>query len=154
MVPGQGGSHNSDGGRCTSISGNGGGLFSTASNTGNAGEITVTTPTLTMGDGGTISVATEGAGNAGNISLSVSNLTLGSGSQIASSTTGGGAGGTLAVTASELVSISGAGSGLLEHGIEHGECGTDYCLCARLDGCADADDGRWSKDFGGDIGIR
>ena len=47
-----------------SISGNGGGLFSTASNTGNAGEITVTAPTLTMGDGGTISVATEGAGNA------------------------------------------------------------------------------------------
>ena len=41
-----------------SISGQGTGLFSTASNTGNAGEITVTTPTLTMGDGGTISVAT------------------------------------------------------------------------------------------------
>ena len=43
------------------------GIFSTASSTGNAGQIAVSTPTLTVADGGRISVATAGAGNAGNI---------------------------------------------------------------------------------------
>ena len=60
-----------------SISGSGSqpsGLFSTALSTGNAGQITVSTPTLTMADSATISVATSGSGNAGNISLNVSNL--------------------------------------------------------------------------------
>ena len=50
-------------GELVSISGAGSGLFSTASSTGNAGQITVSAPalapvpTLTMADGGKISVA-------------------------------------------------------------------------------------------------
>ena len=99
-------------------------------------------------------MATEGAGNAGNIALNVSNFTLGSGSQIASSTMG--------EWRRRDAGSDGERAGFhfrcrqwfVEHGIEHGECGTDYRFCARLDGCADADAGRWSKDFGCDIGIR
>ncbi len=96
-----------------SISGSGSppsGLFSTASSTGNAGEITVSTPTLTMADGGTISVATEGDGAAGNISLNVSSLNLTGGAQVVSSTTSAGAGGGIAVAATGSVAISGSGS--------------------------------------------
>ena len=73
------------------FSGLGSGLFSTASSTGNAGEITVSTPTLTMADGGTISVATAGAGrDAGNISLNVSDFTPDRWWRVVSSTSGDG----------------------------------------------------------------
>ena len=102
------------------------GLFSTAStasSTGNAGQITVSTPTLTMGESGTISVATEGSGSAGNIALNVSNFTQTGGAQVESSTSGAGAGGTLELTASELVSISGAGSGLFSTASGTGNAG-------------------------------
>ena len=120
---GQGGSVTVAASGSVSISGLETGLFSTASSTGNAGEIAVSTPTLTMADGGTISVATEGAGNAGNIALNVSTLTQTGGAQVVSSTTGDGAGGTLAVTAGELVSISGAGSGLFSTASSTGNAG-------------------------------
>ena len=95
-----------------SISGQGTGLFSTTSGTGNAGQVNVFTPTLTMGDGGTISVATSGAGNAGNIALNVTNFTQTGGARVDSSTTGGGLGGDLTVTAANSASISGSGTGL------------------------------------------
>ena len=120
---GQGGSVTVTATESVSFSGLGSGLFSTASNTGNAGRSRLSTPTLTWANGGTISVATEGAGAAGNISLSVNNLSLAGGAQIVSSTTGDGAGGTLAVTASELVSISGAGSGLFSTASSTGNAG-------------------------------
>jgi filamentous hemagglutinin family protein len=112
---GQGGSVTVNAANSMSISGSGGspsGLFSTASSTGNAGQITVSTPTLAMGDGGTISVATSGAGNAGNIALNVSNFTQTGGARVDSSTSGSGAGGDLVVTAANSASISGSGTGL------------------------------------------
>jgi large exoprotein involved in heme utilization and adhesion len=112
---GQGGSITANAGQSIAISGGGSqasGLFSTASSTGNAGQIAVTTPTLAMADGGRISVATQGAGNAGNITLNVGNLTQTAGSTIDSSTSGAGQGGDLTVTAANSVSISGAGTGL------------------------------------------
>ena len=99
------------------------GLFSTAESTGSAGQIAVSTSTLTMGDGGTISVATTDIGNAGSISLNVSNFTQTGGARVESSTTGDGAGGTLGLTASELVSISGAGSGLFSTASSTGNAG-------------------------------
>ncbi|HEY7554473.1 MAG TPA: filamentous hemagglutinin N-terminal domain-containing protein, partial [Candidatus Binatia bacterium] len=105
------------------IGGAGSGLFSTASSTGNAGQINLATPTLTMADGGKISVETSGGGSAGSISVNASNLTQTGGAQVVSSTTGDGAGGMLAVTASELVSISGAGSGLLSTASSTGNAG-------------------------------
>ena len=74
---GQGGSVTVTAADSMSISGSGGGLFSTASNTGNAGEITVSAP-ADVDDGRWRNDlgGDSGAGNAGNISLSVSNLTL------------------------------------------------------------------------------
>ena len=100
---------------------NGGGITSESGGTlagqpfvgiGNAGQITVSTPTLTMGDGGTISVTTSGPGNAGNIALNVNNFTQTGGARVDSSTSGGGSGGDLSVTAANLASISGQGTGL------------------------------------------
>ena len=110
---GQGGSVTATAGESISISGSGSqpsGLFSTASSTGNAGQIAVSTPTLTMAESATITVATEGSGSAGNISVNVSNLTQTGGAQVVSSTTGAGGGGNLAVTAANSISISGSGS--------------------------------------------
>ena len=111
------------------------GLFSVASrNTnpndpGNAGQITVTTPTLTISDGGKISVATPGLGSAGSVSLNVNNFSLTGGAQVVSSTSGAGQGG----------SVSGHGGRIdlyfwewepvewvIQHGIEYGERGRGH----------------------------
>ena len=112
---GQGGSVMVNAANSISISGSGSspsGLFSTASSTGNAGQITVSAPTLTMGDGGAISVANSGAGNAGNIALNVSNFTQTGGARVDSSTSGSGLGGDLTVNAVNSASISDPGTGL------------------------------------------
>ena len=53
---GKGGSVAATAGESIFFSGSGSGLLSTTSHTGNAGQITVSTPTLTMGDSGKISV--------------------------------------------------------------------------------------------------
>ncbi len=109
-----------------SISGEGSGLFSTASSRGNAGRITVSAPTLTIGGGGTISVATSGAGNAGNILLNVANFTQTGGATVDSSTTAQGTGGAITLTSTDpasSVSITGAGSGLLSTASSTGNAG-------------------------------
>ena len=94
------------------ISGKGSGLFSTSSSTGNAGQIAVSTPTLTMGDGGTISVATAGAGNAGSVLLNANNFTQSGGARVDSSTTSRGKGGDITVMAASSATISDSGTGL------------------------------------------
>jgi filamentous hemagglutinin family protein len=112
---GQGGSVAARAEESIFISGSGSqpsGLFSTASSAGNAGQISVSTPTLIMGDGGTISVATSGAGNAGNVLLNANNFSLTGGAQVVSSTSGAGQGGSMSANASQSASISGQGSGL------------------------------------------
>jgi filamentous hemagglutinin family protein len=100
---------------------NGGALTSTSGGTvngqlvvgtGNAGQINVSTPTLTMADNGAISVATFGSGNAGDITLNVSNFTQTGGSRVDSSTSGGGSGGDLTVTATDSATLSDPGTGL------------------------------------------
>jgi filamentous hemagglutinin family protein len=87
------------------------GLFSTAASTGAAGQITVSSPTLTMTNGGKISVATAGAGRAGDIALTVGTLSLTGGARVDSSTSGAGRGGAVTVTAAGSVSV-GSGGGL------------------------------------------
>jgi len=87
------------------------GLFSTAAGTGNAGQILVATPSLSIADGGKISVAASFTGNAGTITANASNIALNSGGQITSSTTASGAGGAITLNSSS-VGITGANSGL------------------------------------------
>ena len=99
------------------------GIFSTTAGTGNAGQITVSTPTLTMADGGKISVATSGTGNAGNVFLNVSNSTLTSGARVDSSTTSEGQGGNVTLSAAESISISGQGTGLFSTASSTGNAG-------------------------------
>ena len=81
---GQGGSVAIAAANSATISGSGSGLFSTASSTGKAGQITVSAPslapvpTLTIADNAKISVATTGtmknAGDAGSIELNTNTL--------------------------------------------------------------------------------
>ncbi len=110
---GQGGNVTLTATGAASISGSGSppsGLFSTASSTGNAGQVVVSAPTLTLADGGAISVATSGAGHAGDIALNLSNFTLAGGARVDSSTSGSGHGGTIAIDASGgMLTITGGG---------------------------------------------
>ena len=100
------------------------GIFSTAhsAGNGNAGQITVNTPLLSMENGGTISVATSTAGVAGNVALNVGNLNLSTAATINSSTSASGAGGAIAVNASSAT-IAGAGTGLFSTASKTGNAG-------------------------------
>lgn len=100
------------------------GIFSTAqsSGNGNAGQIRVTTPMLSMADGGTISVATSTGGAAGNVALNVGSFNMTTAATINSSTTASGAGGAIALNASSAT-ISGAGTGLFSTASRTGNAG-------------------------------
>ena len=95
------------------------GLFSSALGKGNAGNLSVSAPTLTMSDRGTIDAHTAGDGNAGNIDVQAGTLTLTGGAHIeagsgvveykegvfSSSGTGGpGRGGNVTVQATDSIS--------------------------------------------------
>src|SRR4051812_2929663 len=96
------------------ITGANSGLFSTAGGTGNAGQILVAAPSLSVADGGRISASTSAGGNAGTITANVANVIL-NGGQITSSTTGGGAGGAI-----NLRSTTGGITGVNGAGLRHG----------------------------------
>jgi large exoprotein involved in heme utilization and adhesion len=83
------------------------GLFSTASGLGPAGQIIVSTPTLTVGSGGKISVSTTGDGPAGDIQLNAGRLTM-TGGGLFSSAEGAGPGGNINVGAGQVQLSSGA----------------------------------------------
>ncbi|MDZ4853864.1 MAG: filamentous hemagglutinin N-terminal domain-containing protein, partial [Nitrospirota bacterium] len=60
-------------------------LESSAFDTGNAGNITVITPTMTVTGGGVISTSTEASGNAGTITINATSVNLLNGGQLKSS---------------------------------------------------------------------
>jgi filamentous hemagglutinin family protein len=97
------------------------GIFSTTEAPGAAGQITVSTPTLTLSNTARISVATKGAGNAGIVTANVGSLGISGGARIDSNTTAGGAGGAIAVNG--VLSITGAGSGLFSTASSSGNAG-------------------------------
>jgi large exoprotein involved in heme utilization and adhesion len=91
-----------------SITGADSGLFSSAFSSGNAGELFVSTPLLTMDDGLIQAVAATGSqGNAGDIDVRVGRLMLTGGAQIRASTNGAGPAGVVTVTATDAVTIAG-----------------------------------------------
>jgi filamentous hemagglutinin family protein len=91
---------------------------------GNAGQITITTPTLTVEQGGAISTSSGATGNAGSITVNVKSLNLLSGGQLTSSSSvpfpdappPSGSAGTVTVnnvsTPAESVLVDGLGSGI------------------------------------------
>ena len=107
------------------------GLFSTAAGTGDAGQIVVSTPSLTVADGGKISVATSAGGKAGTVTANAANIALSAG-QITSSTTAGGAGGAITINGTN-VSIGGAGGGLFSTTSSTGNAGTVSVTSSTLD---------------------
>jgi filamentous hemagglutinin family protein len=83
------------------------GLFSSAASRGDAGQVTVAAPLLTLTDGGRISVGTSGSGRAGDITVSVQNLSLAGGGRIDSGTTGAGRGGTATIVSGDVTMTGG-----------------------------------------------
>jgi len=95
-----------------SVSGAGSGgnaaIQSDTTASGNAGRLSISTPSFTASDASSIlATATAGTGRAGNIVADVGQLTLTGGSRIDSGTQTAGAGGTVMVTARDLVFLTG-----------------------------------------------
>ncbi len=90
------------------------GLFSRASSqsidaaAGGGGQISVTTPLLTMRDGAKIAAFTPGFGPAGSISLNANTLTLTGESQVTAASTGAGQGGNITLTGNHIDILGGA----------------------------------------------
>ncbi|MCP2732136.1 beta strand repeat-containing protein, partial [Limnofasciculus baicalensis] len=89
-----------------------GGLFAGTTNQGNAGKITLNTPSLTLQNGANIATTTTSSGNAGDITIKNEqnlNINLASGTSISASTSNQGIGGNLKITAPNSISINGEG---------------------------------------------
>jgi large exoprotein involved in heme utilization and adhesion len=89
------------------------GLFSSAQiGSGRAGNLSVSTPLLTLNDGGLIAADTlsTSSGSAGNIEVRAGKLTLSGGSQISSSTSSSGRGGDVIVAATDRIALSSGGT--------------------------------------------
>jgi large exoprotein involved in heme utilization and adhesion len=89
------------------------GLFSSAQiGSGRAGNLSVSTPLLTLNDGGLIAADTlrTSSGDAGNVEVRTGRLTLSGGSQISSSTAGSGRGGDVNITATDHMELSSGGA--------------------------------------------
>ena len=90
---------------------------------GNAGDIKITTDSLTLRDGGGISSTTQGTGNGGNINLVGRSLLLENGARIDTRTFGQGDAGTISMDISENVSFANNSGALSQVGITQGEQG-------------------------------
>jgi len=94
-----------------SISGQGSGLFSLTTGSGDAGQLIISAPALTMDSGLIQASAVLGSrGDAGNLDVRVGQLTLTGGAQISSSTQGSGHGGTVTIAATEQLDLSNGGT--------------------------------------------
>src|SRR5262249_10957443 len=114
--PGQGGQVNIAVRQAITITGSGG-MASNAAGQGDAGTVTITTPTLRMDGPVAIDARTTGDGAAGNVEVQGARITLPGGARIGSSSgtvdatgtvvAGAGRGGQVTVTATEGLLISG-----------------------------------------------
>jgi filamentous hemagglutinin family protein len=80
--------------------------------TGQAGEIRLFAPQLTLRDQGEVSASTAGTGNAGQVALAVGNLTAATGGQLRVSTAGRGQAGDIRVRARGDLRLTGLNTGL------------------------------------------
>ena len=81
-------------------------ITNTSFGLGQAGPVSISTPTLTM-NGASIASSTNGPGAAGDVNVQARTIILAGGAGIDTSTFGSGPGGVVSVTASEQLSISG-----------------------------------------------
>ncbi|BFU95961.1 MAG: protein of unknown function [Nitrospira sp.] len=86
---------------------NGGTIASSSQTGGNAGQVIVTTPSLTL-DHGSITTNTSGSGNAGSITANVGSLALTNGAEISSNSTGTATGAAGSVTIQGVASPANA----------------------------------------------
>jgi filamentous hemagglutinin family protein len=85
---------------------------------GQAGPVSISTPTLTMSGAAAISSSSLGSGGAGDVTIQAGTITLTGGATISSSTFFSGSGGNVSVSASEQLSISGHRVELTSFGLE------------------------------------
>lgn len=83
------------------------GLYTQAFETGNAGSLTISTPTLRMLDGAVVSSGTFGFGNGGNLTVNASSLLVRDGAQISTGTYDFGNAGNLTVNVSQAIELIG-----------------------------------------------
>lgn len=76
--------------------------------TGQGGDISITTGTLSVSDGAVVSARSRSAGNGGNITVNTNSLDLTGGGQLLTSAFSSGSAGNITVNASDRVSISGS----------------------------------------------
>ena len=75
---------------------------------GNAGDINITTPSLTLSNGGAfLDSSSLGEGNAGNINISSNSLTLNSGADLFAANIGQGNGGNVTINATDFITLEG-----------------------------------------------
>ncbi len=79
---------------------------------GKGGNISVTSPEITIAEKGSITSTTVGDGNAGDIRLDMGKLDLSGGAQVDTSTSGNGKAGNINITATDSVAIAGKYGGL------------------------------------------
>jgi filamentous hemagglutinin family protein len=127
---GQAGSINITAADSLSITGDGSRLFANTymESGGKGGNISVTSPTLTIADQGQIQSVTHGDGDAGDIRLHIGKIVLGSASQVDTSTFAYGRAGKISVTAAESINIDGNYSGFYAGSYDDlgGDCGNIY----------------------------
>jgi filamentous hemagglutinin family protein len=90
--------------------GNQTGLYTNTSSKGNAGSITIVTPSLFMDQDGVLSSKTGSTANAGAIRVDVGSLSINGGASIGTESIFGGQGGDITINASQSVNISGKSS--------------------------------------------
>jgi len=159
--PGQGGQVKVAAREAITITGSGG-MVSKAASKGDAGTVTITTPTLRMDGPVAIDARTTGSGAAGNVEVQGARITLTGGARIGSTSgtvdatgtvvAGSGRGGQVTVTATEALLISGrdstgSESGVFSQTFGPGDAGRIAVTTPRL---TLADGGRISAETGGD----
>ena len=81
-----------------------------AAGLGNAGNIKITTDSLSLTNDAFLNTSTDGQGNAGTVEINATSVAVDSGSEIRSETSGQGNGGNVIINASDSLSVDGIGS--------------------------------------------
>ncbi|MCK5544804.1 MAG: filamentous hemagglutinin N-terminal domain-containing protein [Desulfobulbaceae bacterium] len=84
-----------------------GGIYSSSYESGPGGNISITTPALSINQKGIIQAATFGSGDAGNISFNTNTLNMDSGARVSASTGGSGSAGSIEINAGESIIVNG-----------------------------------------------